>query len=693
MSEKQYDFRNKLLQIHKKCRVNLGRLVENAFNFKDPVTVFLSDWNDEVLSTATVDFIDYLKVAFNITAVKTDDAENAQIKVGIARENNIDLGDASSYRGFMVKSEESGVSVYGYDNRGVAQGLYYLEDIMCFESSPAVPYGEVYKKPLFSPQMVHSGYGVDEYPDNYLSRIAHEGRDAILVFVKDVNTTPTGYLNFNDLIGRAKRFGLDVYAYSKLLSEKHPDEPDAKEYYEGTYGKLFRECPELKGVTLVGESVEFPSNDPHVFKGHYYEKNKDGIPINKPSPGWYPCEDYPKWLDMIKKIIRKYNDKADIVFWTYNWGDAPKEARTKLIESLPTDISLEATFEMFEPRKVGNSILSCADYTLSFAGPGKYFESEAVAAKKRGIKLYSMTNTGGLTWDMGVIPYEPMPFQWMKRYATMRKAHKEWGLCGIMETHHYGFYPSFISKLSKWCFWSPEEDMEEILRKILISEFGNENYEYVLSALKLWSEAIEYYTPTNADQYGAFRIGPTYPFTITSAVNIPYDKSAMFGTRICIPNYYFKPDALCTPLSIRIHDEIKSLEKMRDCMDKGISYLEKATESNENLNELLNLGKFIKNIVITGIHSKQWYVLKCKLTAETDNSKVQEIINDMTKLLENEAENVKATIPLVEQDSRLGWEPSMLYMTDKWHLEWKLRQIEYTLNGEIGPYKKSLMVK
>ena len=44
---------------------------------------------------------------------------------------------------------------------------------------------------------------------------------------------------------------------------------------------------------------------------------------------------------------------------------------------------------------------------------------------------------------------------------------------------------------------------------------------------------------------------------------------------------------------------------------------------------------------------------------------------------------VEDTIPLVEADSRLGWEPSMLYMTDKWHLEWKLRQLDYVQNHEL----------
>ena len=70
-----------------------------------------------------------------------------------------------------------------------------------------------------------------------------------------------GYLDFNDLIDRAESFGINVYMYSYLKSLKHPSEKDALEYYDNTYGKLFKACPIAKGVILVGESCEFPSKD------------------------------------------------------------------------------------------------------------------------------------------------------------------------------------------------------------------------------------------------------------------------------------------------------------------------------------------------------------------------------------------------------------------------------------------------
>lgn len=493
-------------------------------------------------------------------------------------------------------------------------------------------------------------------------------------------------MDFNDLIERAARFGLDVYAYSYYRSDKHPSDPDAKEHYESTYGRLFREYPGFKGVTLVGESVEFPSNDTHVSPGRLNDTAIDGIPTGKVTAGWYPCEDYPEWISMIASTVRQYKEDADIVFWTYNWGFQPEEARLKLIESLPNNISVQATFEMFEPKLYEASKGFCADYTLSFEGPGKYFASEAAAAKKKGIKLYSMTNTGGLTWDFGVVPYEPAPFQWMRRYEAMKKAHDEWGLCGIMESHHYGFYPSFISKLSKHAFLEPCEDMNEILKKVVSSEFGAANTQTVIKALEDFSEAIRYYTPTDADQYGAFRVGASYPFWVGGGSNIPLESR----NDICVPVYSAHVDHRQSPVSIRIRDQIKSLEKMLFLMNSGISALKEIEDKNENLLRLINLTEFMANAITTGIHAKKWYVLKCKANVEENAEKLSEIFDDMETLLLEEIENAKAAIPLVENDSRLGFEPYMMYMTTPWQIDWKIRQVNYVIDIELKKMRASL---
>ncbi|MDH7571243.1 MAG: hypothetical protein QHJ73_16825, partial [Armatimonadota bacterium] len=382
------------------------------------------------------------------------------------------LGEGlSTPRSYRVVVAPARITVCGADERGTAQGCYYLEDLMNLREAPFVPPRDEVRVPLFSPRMVHSGWGIDQFPDPHLNAIAHAGMDSILLFVKAPDTTTAGHLDMNDLIDRAACFGLDVYLYSYLISRYHPDDPAAPEYYETTYGELLRWCPRAKGLILVGESCEFPSKDPRTRGRLRTDPAPDGKPDPRPSPGWWPCTDYPQWLDLLKKIVRRYNPELDIVFWTYNWGWAPEEDRLALIRALPPDVTLQATFEMFEDVVKDGVPTRCVDYTASFEGPGKYFRSEAEAAHQRGLRLYTMCNTGGLTWDIGVIPYQPIPFQWERRHRALRDAHARWGLVGLMESHHYGWWPSFVSELAKWAYWEPGAAAEEVLPRIARRDF------------------------------------------------------------------------------------------------------------------------------------------------------------------------------------------------------------------------------
>ena len=77
------------------------------------------------------------------------------------------------------------------------------------------------------------------------------------------------------------------------------------------------------------------------------------------------------------------------------------------------------------------------------------YRSMASRAKRDGLKLYTMANSAGLAWDWGTVPFEPCPYQWNARYRAMRKANADWGLCGVMECHHFGWWPSFISEIEK----------------------------------------------------------------------------------------------------------------------------------------------------------------------------------------------------------------------------------------------------
>ena len=63
------------------------------------------------------------------------------------------------------------------------------------------------------------------------------------------------------------------------------------------------------------------------------------------------------------------------------------------------------------------------------------------------------------------------------------------------------------------------------------------------------------------------------------------------------------------------------------------------------------------------------------------------LLDQIEALAHKEIENVKDTYDVVRTDSRIGWEPSMEYVCDEWHLDWKLRQMDSMLR-ETAAYRK-----
>ena len=100
---------------------------------------------------------------------------------------------------------------------------------------------------------------------------------------------------------------------------------------------------------------------------------------------------------------------------------------------------------------------------------------------------------------------------------------------------------------------------------------------------------------------------------------------------------------------------------------------------------------------------KAWHKLKWKLGYQVTSTKpavvaFQEdvfnalskeerrtIIAEMKALAEAEIENARRTIPLVQLDSRLGFEPSMEYIGDEAHILWKIETTQKALEEEILP--------
>ena len=60
-----------------------------------------------------------------------------------------------------------------------------------------------------------------------------------------------------------------------------------------------------------------------------------------------------------------------------------------------------------------------------------------------------------------------------------------------------------------------------------------------------------------------------------------------------------------------------------------------------------------------------------------------DIVEEMETLLRAEIANAEKAIPLAEQDSRLGWEPTVNYLGDAEHIRWKIDHVNYVMGVEM----------
>lgn len=707
--EPHYEFRKDMDMIHKPDRRDF-----QATPGKDE-TVIDDSWQlvipanaNEVLLTAVEDLQDYFAVSMKITLQITTDAA-AEKRIEFVQDKDFKCAP----RGYSFVVTDSSVVIKGNTSEGLGQGCYYIEDLMNLRQAPFLTRCDILREPVFAPRMVHSGWSIDKFPDSHLNAIAHAGFDSILLFVTGPNKTTHGDIDFNDLVDRSAKYGLGVYFYSYLDSFKHPDEPDAEEFFDNSYGAVFKACPRAKGLILVGESCNFPTKDPRanprnprnckpeeVSPDGQYDGNID----YRHHSGWFPCKDYPQWLNAVKKAVYKYSPDADIVFWTYNWGRVESEPRIELINELPTDVSLQATFEMFDIiKKYPNFQTVQPDYSITHPGPGEYFSSEAKAAGKRNLRLYTMANTAGRTWDFGTVPYVPVPQQWCKRYNQMLKAHELYGLCGVMDSHHYGWYPSEISEYSKWNFWTPAIDQEDILYKMAVRDFGKDAAADIVKGWELWSRAIDSYTPGFEDQAGPLRVGPSYPLLFLPclyphfepSLKYPAPPESLVGSRWITPNYYPEHIYNMSFSGRKLPEDIKIISAALDIWEEGnkimLDALKKVpAEKLERASKAVGVGVYCSCAIHTMLNTKKWYLLNRKLEIEYDFAAAEKMVDELEAIIADEEINVQRALPLLEADSRLGWEPSMDYIGSAWHIRRKLHHLSVLKERTLPAYRKTL---
>ena len=670
-NELPYQFHGELELVHEPGIRDVSLMPQtDEFSFSDGMVVSVPKGKD-FLRRVVADFADCLAVSHGVSVRVAMGEDDATVTASI--------DPTMSPREYRYAVSRQGVKIAAADERAAAQAFYHLEDLMNLRMAPFLKFGDKRRRTVFAPRMIHSGWGIDTFPEPYLVKAAHHGFDAILVFVPEAGRTQRGWDDINAIIARAAKWGLDTYLYSYVRAPIHPSDPQAERVFDETYGAIARAYPAARGYIFVGESCQFPSRDPRTNGKIRPDPPEPGD--TRPYPCMYPCSDYPDWLRAVKRSINRYSPGAEIVFWTYNFGSKPEDARLALLRKMPKDVTLLVTFEMFHETVKANGLKSrVIDYSISDPGPGGYYLSEAEECGRLGLKLYTQANTAGLTWDLGTVPYLPCPYQWKKRWDALRTSHDLHHLSGLMEGHHYGWVPSFVTELSKEAFTEGGMPFERHIRMIAARDYGEKNVDSAIAAWKGLSEAIADSFPCPQNLCGPYRIGPAMPFNFTTNrieySDVPFPKASPYVKSYCWTYFNYLEDfsKMRFPPVKKTDWQPDQLKLEAELLEGMIGKCEAAADAFAAMVPAADKRRAGKARRMSDLAR---YMARCWTT--TRNLKLgvlAHLAGDAAALkasAQAEYANKAATLELVDRNSRLGWEPSMDYMGGRAMIEWSMK--------------------
>ncbi len=667
------------------------------------------------LATAGAELQRYLKDAMNVDVAVNrpkrlgDWRDRRRVIVAAAREDMPGCGDRlKASKDYRIQVSGDAIAVCGFDDRGATYGLYNLIMRFRLREAPYLPRNlDTVRHSLYQARITLSGLGWMEWPDRYLATLPLYGFDAIHCSIyrnpnnapgsephwsdRDIRKHPPGAMK--DLIQRAARFGIDVYAPLLYQSTGTPENIDG---LRTLVREVVTEFPEIRGYVLLTE-------------GFYYKK-------------WFGAggqgdEDLRAWVREWAKAVaiaaeeaHKINPKLEILPWEYNVAFSPDQAATKayVMTQLPESTIPLLTFENGKSFELDGQKGYLRDYAISQVGPAEVTQAQLLEARKRNFRaIYSKADTFA-SWQFGTFPYLPFPYQWHARY----KALEEWKIDGALETWSYGFKPNWVAEMRAWYAWSDAPPLDDLLRRIARREFGPGNEEAVLTAWKHFSEAIQVY-PDTGPNWGSCNAlaAPLFfakPKPRAMTLNHSWSDQGQWSGRSQLNPYWpyvpsrliFWPDFTNRGNAAQRYIGFftipvfqKYLKLSADRMEQGLqSYRRAALHAPESKRTLafreVLLAEQLQRMMRSESAIIEFEGLRLALASASDAARKQEILAKMTVLLQEERERTTSSWETARRDSRLGYEWEQDYIYTPETIKEKMKLLDDTLNRQIPAFRQ-----
>jgi len=649
----------------------------DEISINDGWSIRTEQGEDEVVQTAAADLRQFFQNILKIDVKTSQNSAGPHVALRVAAPG---IAGVSTSEGYKISATKSEIDIEALTPRGVMRGTYALEDLFRLRKGPFIKTASLIRNCRFPRRMtrevdvtgIHRGDTSlpFAYTDGLLQRISHGGFNGLWVWVNTEEVTLESKMfpelndpeaavrlaRLEDLTRRARRYGIDIYAYfatggyhhhlPESFFENHPEvrgygwgppmctsTESVRRYYTETVGTLFRHAPLVRGLIVIYDS-----------EGFWYCGNSEHSLKQCPRCSHRTQQEVAaEILTTLDNAVHKFGgpDK-DMIAENYNMES---EWVLKLLPMLPKDIIVQSDFNKGMVVEKDGIRHQTEDYIISSVGPPELFVKEYKEARTDGLAITTKTENS-VSQEFIFVPYIPCLEQWYQRIAKIR----EYDLNGWFGNwFFYGFTSSRTEELINRMSFDPAPSMEELLRQQAERDFGYKAAPYVLRAWHEFSEGIRAfpYSDAVARYPGPLQRGPSNPFFLDPAV-------PNFGRARAWQNDLRWTDPWGPEIAA------KYLGQLEDWFLKGDAQLGEARsvaepEYHSAIDSELRVGRTIQTAVRSTLNLIEWLRARDAYAGAKSESGRREALEAMNKVAVAEQENAQRILPLLNGDSRLGY--------------------------------------
>ncbi|MBN2309958.1 MAG: hypothetical protein JXR94_13370 [Candidatus Hydrogenedentes bacterium] len=529
-------------------------------------------------------------------------------------------------------------------------------------------YVAVYGDPLLNPAL-------NPYPDGLLQRLSAVGINGVWLqaLLRDMAPGGPAFPEFGvghearlatlrALVERARKYGIGVYLYLNEpramptgffagraemagvqegeLTALCTSHPAVRQWMADALTHVFTEVPGLAGVYAITASENLTNCASHG--------------------GWHSCphckarsdaDIIAEVVSVIEAGVHRGSPGADVLISDWGWrghGDAPD-----IIARLPESVCLMSVSEWHLPIERGGIQSTVGEYSISSVGPGPRAPQHWKAAREAGLNVGTEIQFNN-TCEIATVPYLPV----LDLVAEHCRNLEPYQLDAMLIGWTMGGYPSPNFQLACQLSRAPAPDVDAALDALAHERFGPDAAPHARQAWTLMSDAFRQYpfhisvVYTSPVQCGP--ANPLYPANTGYSATMwgfPYDH--LDGWRGPYP-----PDVFAS-----------QFQKVADGWRRGIAELQAAVDA-APAERRADAEADLRLARAAAIHfqsvANQARFVSARDALSTPSTTVPpeqraSLRAELERCLESEIALARELFALVQEDSRIGFEPSCQY--------------------------------